>query len=81
MNEVIEVHVKFGEKTHLTGHLRYLGRAQRQSSLFEYTDSWQSHREAFALDPANLQLTAQQHYWTSEKTALPGAIRDSAPEC
>ena len=80
MNEVIEVHVKFGGKTHLVGHLRYLGKAHRKSSLFEYTDSWLSYREAFALDPANLQLTTRQHYWTSEKTALPGAIRDCAPD-
>lgn len=80
MNEVIEVHVKFGGKTHPVGHLRYLGKAHRKSSLFEYTDSWLSHYEAFALDPANLQLTTRQHYWTSEKTALPGAIRDCAPD-
>lgn len=80
MNEVIEVHVKFGGKTHLIGHLRYLGKAHRKSSLFEYTDSWLSYREAFALDPANLQLTRRQHHWTSEKTALPGAIRDCAPD-
>ncbi len=80
MKEVVEVHVKFGGKTHLVGHLRYLGKPRRQSSLFEYTDSWLSYREAFALDPANLQLTTRQHYWTSEKTALPGAIRDCAPD-
>lgn len=80
MNEVIEVHVKFGGKTHLVGHLRYLGKAHRNSSLFEYADSWLSYHKAFALDPANLQLTTRQHYWTSEKTALPGAIRDCAPE-
>ena len=80
MNGVIEVHVKFNGRTHLVGHLRYLGKAQRQSSLFEYTDSWLSHLEAFALDPANLQLAARQHYWTSKKTALPGAIRDCAPD-
>ncbi len=80
MNEVIEVHVQFGGTTHLAGHLRYIGKAHRNSSLFEYTDSWLSYREAFALDPANLQLTTRQHYWTSEKTALPGAIRDCVPD-
>ena len=80
MNEVIEVHVEFGGKTHLVGHLRYLSKAHRKSSLFEYTDSWLSNHKAFALDPANLQLTTRQHYWTSEKTALPGAIRDCAPD-
>ena len=79
MNEVIEVHVEFGGKTHLVGHLRYLSKAHRPSSLFEYSDSWLSNREAFALDPANLQLAAR-HYSTSDKTALPGAIRDCAPD-
>ena len=78
MNEVIEVHVEFCGETHLVGHLRYLSKAHRKSSLFEYTDSWLSNHKAFALDPANLQLTTRQHYWTSEKTALPGAIRDCA---
>jgi hypothetical protein len=55
MNEVIEVHVEFDGKTHLVGYLRYLGKTHRQSSLFEYTDSWLSYREAFALDPADPQ--------------------------
>ena len=80
MNEIVEVHVEFDGKTHLAGHLRYLGKTHRQSSVFEYTDSWRSYCKAFALDPANLQLTAQQYYWTSEKTALPGAVRDCAPD-
>ena len=80
MNEIVEVHVEFDGRTHLAGHLRYLGKTHRQSSVFEHADSWRSYRNAFALDPANLQLTAQQHYWTSEKTALPGAIRDCAPD-
>ncbi|MDE2827356.1 MAG: HipA domain-containing protein [Bacteroidota bacterium] len=80
MNDGIEVHVEFDGKTHLVGHVRYLSKAHPPSALFEYTDSWLSHREAFAPDPANLQLTTRQHYWTSEKTALPGAIRDCAPD-
>ena len=80
MNKVIEVHVTFGGETHLVGYLRYLAKAHRQSSLFEYADSWLSYREAFVLDPANLRLNVRQHYWTSEKTALPGAIRDCAPD-
>jgi len=80
MNEVIQVHVEFDGETHLVGYLRYLTKAHRQSSLFEYTDSWLSYDNAFALDPANMQLSTRQHYWTSKKTALPGAIRDCAPD-
>ncbi len=79
MNNVIEVHVELDGKTHLVGHVRNISRAHRKSSLFEYTDSWLSHREAFAIDPANLQLSAR-HYWPSEQTALPGAIRDCVPD-
>jgi len=80
MNEVIEVSIDHQGSTHLVGHLRYLSSYHRQSSLFEYSDSWLSHPEAFALDPAHLQLASRQHYWTSQKTALPGAIRDCAPD-
>ena len=40
MNEVIKVHMEFGGKTHLVGHVRYLSKAHHPSSLFEYTDSW-----------------------------------------
>ena len=67
MNDVIQVHVEFYGKTHRVGYLRYHSKAHRPSSLFEYTDSWLSHRVAFALDPANLELTTGQHYLTSEK--------------
>ncbi|MCY4206000.1 MAG: type II toxin-antitoxin system HipA family toxin [Bacteroidetes bacterium] len=80
MSEVVEIHVEFAGKTHLVGRLRYLAKTRRQSSLFEYSDTWISNPDAFALDPANLQLPIRQHYWTAQKTALPGAIRDCAPD-
>ncbi len=80
MSDVIEVHIDIHGKIHRLGHLRYLAKSRRQSSLFEYSDTWLSHDEAFAIDPANLPLLQRQHYWTGEKTALPGAIRDCAPD-
>ena len=39
MNEVVEVYLDHQGSTHLVGHLRYLSRSLRQSSLFEYCDS------------------------------------------
>ncbi len=80
MKEVVEVHIKLAGGTHFVGNLRYLAKTRGQSSVFEYTDSWLSYRGAFALDPANLPLVTRQHYWASKKTALPGAIRDCAPD-
>jgi len=80
MNELIEVHADFGGRTHLVGYFRYLTKHRRQSSVFEYSDAWLSNCESFALDPANLKLSAGQHHWSSDKTALPGAIRDCAPD-
>ncbi len=80
MNEPLEIHVSISGKTYLVGHFRYIAKVHRQSSVFEYSRSWLSNPLAFALDPANLPLTTSQHYWTSEKTAFPGAIRDCAPD-
>ena len=55
-------------------------RCATQTSVFEYADEWLSYREAFALDPANLPLSPNPVYSSSEKSALPGAMRDTAPD-
>ncbi len=80
MNEPLEIHVSINGKTNLVGHFRYIAKVHRQSSVFEYSKFWLINPLAFALDPVNLPLTTSQHYWTSEKTALPGSIRDCAPD-
>ena len=80
MTDVIEVHVNHGDETRLVGRCRYLAKAHRQSSVFEYADEWLSHSEAFALDPANLPLNSNPVYSNFEKSALPGALRDTAPD-
>ena len=41
---------------------------------------WLDNPDAFALDPANLPLNGGQIYTTSDKSALPGALRDTAPD-
>ena len=53
--------------------------AGRQSSVFEYADAWHDRADAFALDPAILALERRQIYTSSAKSALPGALRDTAP--
>lgn len=80
MTDTIEVHIDHGDETILVGHCRYLAKRRGQSSVFEYTDTWIGRPDAFALDPANLPRIRQPFYARSDKSALPGALRDTAPD-
>ena len=80
MTDTIEIHVDHAGETHLVGRCRYVARRRGQSSVFEYADEWLDNPDSFALDPANLSLEAQQIYTSSDKSALPGALRDTAPD-
>ena len=80
MTDTIEVHVDHEGETCLVGRFRYITKRHRQSSVFRYADEWLDRANAFALDPANLPLEARQIYTTSHKSALPGAMRDTAPD-
>jgi len=80
MAEEIEVHIDYEEETHFVGICRYFAKRGRQSSLFEYADSWLEYPNAFAIDPANLPLRAGPFPWSSSKSGLPGALRDTAPD-
>ena len=80
MNDMIEIFIDLSGATHLVGRCRYVAKRNSQSSVFEYADDWLNYRDAFALDPANLPLDGGQIYTTSEKSALPGALRDTAPD-
>lgn len=53
---------------------------RRDEALFEYADSWLDHEDAFPLDPANLPLQSAPFARTSAISALPGALRDTAPD-
>ena len=79
MTDTIEVFVDHNGQTSLVGRCRYIARRHGQSSVFEYADAWHDHTDAFALDPANLPQERRQIY-TSGKSALPGALRDTAPD-
>ena len=80
MTEAVEVHIEMGGETHLVGLCRYIAKGRGQSSLFEYEEKWLDHPTGFAIDPANLPLQAGPVHRTSLKSALPGALRDSAPD-
>ncbi len=80
MNDTIEVHIDCGNGTCMVGRCRYFSRGQKQSSVFEYADEWLDDPDSFAIDPENLPLRDGAFYFSSDKSALPGALRDSAPD-
>ena len=80
MTDAIEVHVDHGGETGLAGRCRYFARRGRQSSVFSYADEWLDRTDAFALDPANLSLARHDIHSVSGNSALPGALRDTAPD-
>jgi serine/threonine-protein kinase HipA len=80
MTDPIEIYIDYAGKTHWVGRCRYVAKRHGQSSVFEYVDEWLDNPDAFALDPANLPLDGGQIYTTSDKSALPGALRDTAPD-
>jgi len=80
MTDTIEVFIDHGRETLLVGRCHYVAKRYGQSSVFEYADVWHDHTDAFALDPANLPLEHRQIYTASNNSALPGALRDTAPD-
>lgn len=80
MTDTIEVYIDQGDETPQVGLFRYLAKRRGQSSVFEYDPGWLNREGAFAIDPENLPLQAGPIYTSSEKSALPGALRDTAPD-
>ena len=80
MTDTIEIYIDHAGATRLVGRCRYVAKRNSQSSVFLYADEWLDTPDAFALDPANLPLDGGQIYTTSDKSALPGALRDTAPD-
>jgi serine/threonine-protein kinase HipA len=80
VTDTIEIYIDHAGETHWVGRCRYVAKRRGQSSVFEYADEWLANPDAFALDPANLPLDRGQIYTTSDKSALPGALRDTAPD-
>ncbi|HED19378.1 MAG TPA: type II toxin-antitoxin system HipA family toxin [Gammaproteobacteria bacterium] len=80
MNDLVEIHIEHEGETRLVGRCRYVAKRHAQSSVFEYADEWLGFQNTFAIDPENLPLRAGPFYTSSEKSALPGALRDTAPD-
>ncbi len=80
MTDTIEVYIDQDGDTHLLGYCRYVAKHRGQSSVFEYAEEWLIRPEAFAIDPENLPLRVGPVYTSSGKSALPGALRDTAPD-
>jgi serine/threonine-protein kinase HipA len=80
MTDTIEVYLDHKGGTYLVGRCRYIAKRRGQSSVFEYDDEWLSYPDTFAIDPENLPLQKGPVYISSEKSALPGALRDTAPD-
>lgn len=80
MTDAIEVHVDHAGGTHLVGRCRFVAKRHARSSVFEYADEWLERPDAFAIDPTNLPLDDRRIHTSSPKSALPGALRDAAPD-
>ncbi len=80
MTDTIEIYIDHKGKTHRVGLCRYVAKHRGQSSVFEYAEEWLNNSIAFAIDPENLPLHAGPVYTSSNKSALPGALRDTAPD-
>lgn len=80
MTDTLEIYIDLSGETNLVGRCRYVAKHRGQSSVFEYANEWLNNPNAFALDPANLPLEDRQFYTSSSKSALPGALRDTAPD-
>ncbi len=80
MNDTVEIYIEHDGETRLVGRCRYVAKRHAQSSVFEYADEWLGLQNAFAIDPGNLPLQAGPAYISSDKSALPGALRDTAPD-
>lgn len=80
MADAIEIHVDQPDGTQMIGWFRYVSKRHSRSSVFEYAEGWLGNSTAFAIDPENLPLRGGPFYTSSNKSALPGALRDAAPD-
>jgi len=78
MNRTAFVYLDRLEKPVLVGRLWARDRNGRQSSSFEYAESWLSDPQRFALDPA--MIVGPGPFHTDKEKSLLGAIGDSAPD-
>lgn len=80
MSDVIGIYLDIDEEAHLVGRCRLITKRRHSTSEFQYDGAWLKSNKHFALDPENLPLAEGPIYTRTEKSSLPGAIRDSAPD-
>ncbi len=80
VSDLISVYVDIDNEARLVGQSRLITKRRHATSEFRYDPSWLSSQGSFALDPENLPLTNEPFYKRTDKSCLPGAIHDSAPD-
>jgi serine/threonine-protein kinase HipA len=80
MSDAVEIWVEVNGASQRVGLCRYIRKSNSQTSVFEYDAGWLGADGAFAIDPENLPLMSGPFARQSSKSALPGAIRDAAPD-
>ena len=80
MSDTIGIYIDLDDEAVLVGRCRIVTKRRHSTSIFRYDDAWLSRKARFALDPENLPLSPDPVYTRTDKSCLPGAIRDTAPD-
>lgn len=80
MSELIGIYTDVKEEARLVARCRLITKRRHSTSEFQYDPSWLEYGGRFALDPENLPLVEAPVFTRTDKSCLPGAIRDTAPD-
>lgn len=80
MSELIGIYIDVAEEARLAARCRLITKRRHSTSEFQYDPSWLKYEGRFALDPENLPLVEAPVFTRTDKSNLPGAIRDTAPD-
>jgi len=80
MSDTIGIYIDRGDEAILVARCRIVTKRRHATSIFQYDNSWLERDYAFALDPENLPLSNNPVFTRTDKSCLPGAIRDTAPD-
>ena len=79
MTSFLDVYIQVGRKAQRVGSLHLHRKGKSQSSTFQYAEEWISNPNSFAISPYR-PLTRGPHHVSSADGALPGEVRDGAPD-
>lgn len=80
MSDTIGIYIDIDDAAHLVARCRLVTKRKHSTSIFQYDDAWLKYEGRFSLDPENLPLSSAPIYTRTDKSCLPGAIRDTAPD-